>query len=170
MGTCIFSGCLFPRSLPVVGCTDNLAEGEATSRIAGVGYITICSKSTWGGRISKKRGTRQYTFISGLGWGSGFAGGCHHPLVCFFSRQWSPSVGVITLRKRVWCPRLRDSCDLHTGFLQVWNLMPVFGRTPHTYIGSPDGTLRYLVLPSPAVLQRRLSKTSEHSFLDRVYY
>jgi hypothetical protein len=38
---------------------DNLAEGEATSRIAGVGYSTICSKSTWGGRISMKRGTRQ---------------------------------------------------------------------------------------------------------------
>lgn len=54
------------------------------------------------GGSQRSRGTRQYTFISGLGWGSGFPGGCHHPLVCFFSRQWSPSVGVITLRERVW--------------------------------------------------------------------
>jgi hypothetical protein len=77
-----------------VGRADNLAEGEATPRIAGMGYFTICSKSTWGGRISKKRETRQHALISGGG-GVRLFVKVHCPRVCF-------SQGSGDLEAQVW--------------------------------------------------------------------
>lgn len=98
---------------------DYLAEGEATPRIVGMGYFTICSKSTWGGRISMKRGTRQAVCMQGRE-GDWPLGGCgQSPVFIHLNSGDSPSGDVHTSREGLICRGFAIHASCHLGFLQV---------------------------------------------------